>query len=142
MTKIKNGVSTEYVDQIRKEMTKMGMSKDSQDRAIQAQWGLLGAAMRESQPIDKVAKMLYAIKNSSFKTGCMKAENAISAKLKNAGIKIGNENYKGYSISEQPDHRLIVSPERKKESKYLKQNGATIEWVKKSIDERVAKNID
>jgi hypothetical protein len=87
MTKIKNGVSTEYVDQIRKEMTKMGMSKDSQDRAIQAQWGLLGAAMRESQPIDKVAKMLYAIKNSSFKTGCMKAENAISAKLKNAGIK-------------------------------------------------------
>jgi hypothetical protein len=47
--------------------------------------------MRESQPIEKVAKMLYAIKNSSFKTGCMKAENAISAKLKNAGIKIGNE---------------------------------------------------
>jgi hypothetical protein len=98
--------------------------------------------MRESQPIEKVAKMLYAIKNSSFKTGCMKAENAISAKLKNAGIKIGNENYKGYSISEQPDHWLIVSPERKKESKYLKQNGATIEWVKKSIDDRVAKNID
>jgi hypothetical protein len=89
---IKNGgVSTEYLDQIRKKLTEMGLPKNLQEDAIREQYGTLGAAMRESQPIEKVAKMLYAIKNSSFKTGCMKAENAISAKLKNAGIKIGNE---------------------------------------------------
>lgn len=82
---IKNGgVSTEYVDQIRKEMTKMGMFKDSQDRAIQAQ-------MRESISPERVARELRGYKNSAFGKGCMKAENAISAKLKNAGIKIGNE---------------------------------------------------
>ena len=131
MTKIKNGVSTEYLDQIRKKLTEMGLPKNLQEDAISEQYGTLGAAMRESQPIEKVAKMLYAIKNKAFKTGCMKAENAIGVKLKNAVIKIGNEQpiteeQRGLCLEQLADDLFMAKREK---------NSAEVIKIEKKIEE-------
>ena len=51
-----------------------------------------------------------------------------------------DENYKGYEIKETAEGYIVTSPERKKESLYRSPH--SLEDVKKSIDNRISKNLD